>query len=502
MAIKNFGTLYKEGIQRFISKVKENKSKAIFVLGFYVIAITAIGLVNFPYIDDVGRQLQGQTFFGWHYGRWGSEYLSWLVQGSQHLTDMGLVTHFLTAIVLTISSLLLLYVLESDFKWLPTISSIFLGLNPWFLQCVSFRFDSPYMAMSILFSLIPFLWWKVNKNLFYFMSIISIFLMCNTYQLSSGIFIVVFLGLLLLDFTQNGKFWQLLKISILTAVSYALGIIIFEIETKIFNPAMTDRGATVELAKLDNIFSAIVNNVIVYFDTVISETSTIVYWLSVILIFLFFIVMIIRSQANKVATTIFMTVYLVLTFVLSYGVLLIFANPLATYSLRYEYGLPSALTVLIILLSSNMKKDFKITNILTKIALSLFLYYSLSFPFIYASNLSYQKDSFENQSIILTTDLKDVVNDNRKTVYMNTLFKESQVLSNSEKNYPILPKLIPSNANLYWPNLMLFNTYSNLNVEIVPYNFNNFVKEGYTLEKQSQLYDIYTSETEIYVFMK
>lgn len=32
-----------------------------------------------------------------------------------------------------------------------------LGLSPWFLECFSYKFDSPYMALSVLASVIPFI---------------------------------------------------------------------------------------------------------------------------------------------------------------------------------------------------------------------------------------------------------------------------------------------------------------------------------------------------------
>lgn len=98
-------------------------------------AILSIGIVNFPYIDDAGRRIYGDTGFAESYCRWGSEIALWIVQGSRHLTDMGLTTHILTAIILTISSIIVGYVLnDKKFNWVSLICSTFIGLNTWFLQ--------------------------------------------------------------------------------------------------------------------------------------------------------------------------------------------------------------------------------------------------------------------------------------------------------------------------------------------------------------------------------
>lgn len=163
---------------------KENKSLLITTVLIYQVAILAIGIVAFPYIDDTARQLTGATDFARSYSRWGSEIASWLVQGSRHLTDMGLTTHILTGLILALSSIIVVYCLNNKkLELLPLIVSTIIGLNPWFLQSVSFRFDSPYMALSILFSVIPFLWWEKKSSTFFILSVISILLMCNTYHL-------------------------------------------------------------------------------------------------------------------------------------------------------------------------------------------------------------------------------------------------------------------------------------------------------------------------------
>lgn len=129
--------------------VEKNKRSILLVFFIYLVINLAIGIVNFPYLDDVGRQLWGYSKFAEGYSRWGSEILAWVIQGSRHLTDLGLVSSILTAIILTISSSIVVYVLnDKKLQIIPMIVSTIVGINPWFLQNISFRFDAPFYGIQ------------------------------------------------------------------------------------------------------------------------------------------------------------------------------------------------------------------------------------------------------------------------------------------------------------------------------------------------------------------
>src|SRR5699024_1933158 len=90
------------------------KISLIFLI-YFVVTYT-ISIVNFPYIDDIGRKIDGSTSYAISYSRWGSEVLSWLIQGSRHLTDTGVTNHILTAMILTLTSTIALYLFFKDKK--------------------------------------------------------------------------------------------------------------------------------------------------------------------------------------------------------------------------------------------------------------------------------------------------------------------------------------------------------------------------------------------------
>ncbi len=486
--------------QTFKNWLIENNWKLISIIFIYQMAILSIGIVNFPYIDDVSRQIHGDTSFAWSYSRWGSELASWAVQGSRHLTDMGLTTHILTGLILATSSILAVYILNNKkMDWVPLISSSLIGLNPWFLECISFRFDSPYMALSILFSIFPFLWWKGNKKYFFFLSVIGVFLMCNTYQASSGVYIVMALALFYRDTLTNVPFGQLFKKLFLAGVAFVIAMGAYAIEMK-FNPALAERGGIFSTSNIIDLPVTFVKNIYIYGSTIYHQSASIWILFYLIFIILFTVSSIVRSETSILKSFTFALLYLGIAFIFSYGVFLIFTEPLATARPRYMHGFGAFLGISLILMTAKSKN--KPINFITKLMALLFMYYMLSFPFTYASMLSYQKDSFERQSTILTTDLKNIVNDDRKNVLVNALFKDSPVVLNSQSNYPILGSLVPSNSAPYWPNFVLFNTYSNLNVNIEPFDFSDFKKTDKKLEITNAYYDIYTKGNKIFVFMK
>ena len=65
-----------------------NKSSALVIFIIYSVVNINIGLAEYPYIDDIGRQLQGYSKFSEHYSRYLSEYSARLIQGGDHLTEL------------------------------------------------------------------------------------------------------------------------------------------------------------------------------------------------------------------------------------------------------------------------------------------------------------------------------------------------------------------------------------------------------------------------------
>ncbi|MCO4529099.1 hypothetical protein Si105_00579 [Streptococcus infantarius subsp. infantarius] len=486
---------------KFLYFLNLNRDKILLIFFLYIFATCSVGVVNYPYIDDIARRVEGVGNFAAHYSRYLSEYASYVVQGSHHLTDTGLTTFVLSAIILTISSALVLYVLFKGKKvsWISALGSIFIGINPWFIECLSFRFDAPYICLSVLCSVLPFILYESKAINYFMLSVVGVFLMCNSYQGSSGIFIIMLLTLLYRDYIENSSIFELIKKAVLSGGAYAVAMLVYFVETK-FNPELTLRGDTTSIAKLGEMPYAIYNNLKVYFLTLKSQSTHLWLFLAIILITSTIIFGIKKSKKTKLLSAATSIVYVIVCSVMSLGVYMFFSTPLASVRPRYEYGFAFFIGILMIMLAETTSS--KLADYLKGCVVILLTYYSLSFSFIYASALDIQKESFEYGSEMLASDLNNYLTDENKVVYISSLFKDSPAYLNTQSTYPILGSLIPSNTSLYWPNLLWFKTYTSLNIDLIGFDFNSINMNDLELKESNKLWDIYKYNGEIYVYIK
>lgn len=83
--------------------------------------------------------------------------------------------------------------------------------------------------------------------------------MCNTYQASSGIYVVMVLALSLKQLLDNQSFIAVLKKAIVAMISYISAMFLYLIETK-FNPEIATRGGMTTIASVKDIPKTILVN--------------------------------------------------------------------------------------------------------------------------------------------------------------------------------------------------------------------------------------------------
>lgn len=109
------------------------------------------------------------------------------------------------------------------------------------------------MALSIFCSFLPFYWWQRNSFTFFLVSVFSLFVMFNTYQASSGIYIVIVLFLTFKQLLAGENFIALCKKVALAAIAYLLSIVSYLIELK-FVPSATNNIGAVRRYQVCTIF--------------------------------------------------------------------------------------------------------------------------------------------------------------------------------------------------------------------------------------------------------
>lgn len=405
-------------LSNFWEFIKRNKKACFIILSIYLVVNINIGLAEFPYIDDIGRQLEGYSGFSEHYSRYLSEISARLIQGGSHLTDPGLSTNIISAFILTFASVTLLFVLFPSKKvnLALTLSSTVIGINPWFLEALSFRFDNPFMSLSILVSLLPFIFWE-SKKLFNLFSIICIYLMCNSYQASSGIYILMVLTLVFLELIYGKKFN--IRGLLNSAVSYIVGMVLYKVQITIKPPIFAEQGKTPGLFQLPNV---ILGNAKGYLKNIYLQSSKTWIYLVIVLLLLLIVNILISGKQKKIFSLFYTFIWLSVGSVISYGAYL--ALPMQFYLMRprYEYGLGAFISIILVVIVGISSKN-SILSIIKSLVSGLFVFYMLTFSFIYVSTLKQQNTIFETQSSILGNTLNKYVDKKNQVVNLNKFFR-------------------------------------------------------------------------------
>ncbi len=174
----------------------------VILCAVFLLAMCAVFRANFNYIDDLGRTLQG--YRGWeNFSRYISTYLSVFVHAGRRLTDISPLPQIISVIWMAFASSIIIKLFSDDKKitiW-NICAVVPMTLSPYFLECLSYKFDAPYMALSVLVSIIPFGFYKFGCRVFVTVSVLGLLVMCMTYQASSGIYPLIAIFL-------YAKFWN------------------------------------------------------------------------------------------------------------------------------------------------------------------------------------------------------------------------------------------------------------------------------------------------------
>lgn len=478
-------------LSNFWEFIERNKKACFIILSIYLVVNINIGLAEFPYIDDIGRQLEGYSGFSEHYSRYLSEISARLIQGGSHLTDPGLSTNIISAFILTFASVTLLFVLfpSKKINLGLILSSTVIGINPWFLEALSFRFDNPFMSLSILVSLLPFIFWE-SKKLFNLFSIICIYLMCNSYQASSGIYILMVLTLAFLELIYGKKLN--IKGLLNSAVSYIVGMVLYKVQITIKPPIFAEQGKTPGLFQLPNV---ILGNAKGYLKNIYLQSYKTWIYLVIVLLFLLIVNILISGKQKKIFSLFYTFIWLSVGSVISYGAYL--ALPMQFYLMRprYEYGLGAFISIILVVIVGISSKN-GILSLIKSLVSGLFVFYMLTFSFVYVSTLKQQNTIFESQSSILGNTLNKYVTKKNRVVNLNKFLPNSPIYENTSSVYPLIGSLVMPNTNISWDMTKRFNSLTKLDVEFKPFDTTN-LDSSYELLETTKLYDLYSKDDQL-----
>lgn len=408
--------------------------KSVLVMfGIYALGMSALIRANFLYSDDLGRTIAG--YKGWHgWSRYISNLLSMFIHADYTLTDISPLPQLIAALFIAISSVLLVFVVGNKKMTMPSlIASISVGLSPYFLHCLSYKFDAPYMALSVLASIIPFLF--VGSSIaFIATSVFSLLVMCMTYQASSGIYLLLIIALSFKQWNAKEQSNREIAFFVLRGLgAYVITLIAF----RFLVMAPVNSYVSTGMFSPSEMIPGVIANIITYTKTIYADFSLIWKALFVALCVAFIVQQTKTSQQNKRVAAIFSVIVIIMSYILSFGAYLALRTP--EFTPRSLYGFGILIAIVSIFLVQHLKKYI----LIPVIALSWCFFV---FAFSYGNALADQKRYIDFRTEILLKDLSDLFpnrNKNEMRIQLEGTAGFAPSIGNISKRYPVIKRLVP-----------------------------------------------------------
>ena len=447
------------GFEEIIGIIKKYKKHLILLFAVSVLSFVAIIRANYNYTDDLARTIYGYEITG-DFSRYFANILSEIVHGNSWLADISPLPQLIALLIICVTGIILLHVLATvinkEPSWWSFIALIPIGLSPYFLSCLSYKYDAPYMALSVLVSVVPLVFSKHTPIVYSISVFIGALVMCTTYQVSSGIFPMIVLILALIMWIQKRNAREILTFLLCSAIPYVLALVVFRIA--IMTPVSQDNYVDVGVSII-NLFPNTIN----YFD-IVNKDFPFIWKALMTVIFVSFIVLLIKiSKRNKIISALISFAISMLSLVLSFGVYLVFNNPLTEPRAFYGTGV-----FISIMCCALFLEDKYFIGKVCVVGISwVFIVYS----FIYGNALNIQKDyiSFRTEQVINECNDLGILDTHGKTKLQLTGSAGYQrAVKNMIQEYPILERqikvLLLDSNEWYWGTYQL-EEYYGLDIE-------------------------------------
>ena len=482
-------------INKAKEKISTYKKPFLILTIIFLIGIYPIIRANYNYIDDIGRVAHG--YKGWeNFSRYISCFLSNFIHADSYLTDISPLPQIIAIILLSISGLIILHALSKKKTYTPLelISIIPLGLSPYFLECLSYKYDSPYMALSVLASLIPIIFYNKKETKYLITIIISTLIVCMTYQASTGIFPMIVIIISFNNWLEKKNTKDILK-KLLTSISgYLIGLIIFK--TMIMHPV--DTYVSNSIPELTKLFPTIFNNLTTYFNYIITDFK--IEWLILIgfLLLGYIYTSINNSKQNILPSIIFSITTIILMLLLSFGMYTVLETPGFHPRAMYGFG------VFITLIGSSImlrKKEY-----IQKLVYLLLCWFFFVFSLTYGNSLYIQKEYTTYRTNLVLNDLKNIkamMDDTTTNIQITGTIGLAPVIKNMPQDYKILNRLIPitfCNSTYMWGISEFENYYNIKNI-----NWDNDIntkKDDLPLIQDTMYHTIKGNERDLLIILK
>lgn len=282
-----------------------------------------------------------------------------------------------------------------------------------------------------------------------------------------------------------------------SAVSYIIGMVLYKVQITIKPPIFAEQGKAPGIFQLPNV---LLGNAKGYLKNIYLQSYKMWIYLVLILLFLLIVNILISGKQKKIFSLLYTFLWLSVGSVISYGAYL--ALPMQFYLMRprYEYGLGAFISIVLVVIVGISSKN-SILSLIKSLVSGLFVFYMLTFSFVYVSTLKQQNTIFESQSSILGNTLNKYVTKKKQIVNLNKFLPNSPIYENTSSVYPLIGSLVMPNTNISWDMTKRFNSLTKLDVEFKPFDTTH-LDSSYELLESTKLYDVYSKDEQLYLFMK
>ncbi|MBQ7202019.1 glucosyltransferase domain-containing protein [Candidatus Saccharibacteria bacterium] len=465
----------------------------LIMTAIYLVGILAIILASVHFADDVARTNYG--YGGWNgFSRYVSTLLAYGIHTGTYFTNIAPLPQILAVMLLAIASVILVSSVfnkeifkkkVSSYIW-HLIAVVPLGLSPYMLECLSYQYDSIYMAISVLFAVLPLLFseklgWKYALILF-----VGVEIICMTYQAAVGIIpmLVFFLAAKRWNEDKKKNTKEVLKFVGFSAVVFLIALLVF----KFLLMKPRDAYASNSLPEIQNFIPELFSHLGTYVSLVFSDFR--VLWLVLIgvIIVAFIGLFIYRSKKNKIIAAIVGLVSLLLMFVMAFFFYAVLDKPL--YATRAMYGVGAFIAMISLYVVNGKGREW-----LFKIPVTVLTYCFIVFALTYGNALKEQNEFRDRQISMVIQDLNDsawMMNDTVKNIKVEGSIGLSPVILNMPQNYQMLNRLLMPSFSQYVP----WMAYKLCNQSGIP---NLYFNEDAEINKDKM---IFIKETVFYSIMR
>lgn len=401
----------------------------------YLLAISSIIRADYNYIDDLGRISKG--YRNWiDFSRYISELGSIVLHGNFVLSDISPLPQLIAVFILAVASSILIFLIFEDagLNLIGIVSTIPVALSPYFLECLAFKFDSPYMALSVFATIFPFVFFRKSKLTFALAVFYGALIMCFTYQASNGIFLAILLLYSVYLWIKGLESKDLVSKVLIGGFVYSLTLILYQ---KFLVVPLRSYVTTI-VAEPENLFSELCNNVGIVFRCYLNDYP--IHWqlLTAFVLLFSLLSLVYNSKRSRIKSFVIVVPAIIIAIVFSQGAFLIlektYVQPRALYSVWIVTG--------VITLFGNSFLKYNSFLKCFSIALSWCIF---SFCFVYGNALSEQKAYAERRIQMIMYDLnRTVLYDGGNTYDLKIVgsIDRAPIVRRIQQNYPIIERII------------------------------------------------------------